>query len=123
MGGICFKELIIMLTLIEIKQLIRENKTHDFYNDWDWRKLSHEVIEENNNECYICKQNGKYSRAVLVHHVRHLKKYPELAYSRTYEEKNKEYMQLMPLCHNCHEQIHQRGIYAEPKGFTNQEKW
>lgn len=112
-----------MLTITEIQNLIRENKIHDFYNDWDWRKLSHEVIKENRNECYICKQSGKYRRAVLVHHVRHLKQYPELAYSRTYKENNKEHIQLMPLCHECHERLHKRGIYAEPKGFTNQEKW
>ena len=114
-----------MLTVNEIKKLILTGRTDLFYKDYTWRKLSQEVIAENNNECYQCKLMGKYTRAKLVHHVKHLKEYPELAYDRVYTDCEGVHMQLMPLCFNCHERIHERGLYVptRTKGFTNEEKW
>ena len=112
-----------MFTVIEIKKLIAAGQIRLFYRDYFWRRLALDVIEENHRECYQCKLMGKYTRARLVHHVKYLKEHPELAYSRTYTDKDGEHMQLMPLCHACHERIHERGLYIPPKGFTNEEKW
>lgn len=120
-GGICFS--MIMFNILQIKEMIKKNDLSAFYNDTYWRKLSHEIIKENNNECYICKQNKKYSRAVLVHHVNHLKKRPNLAYCKTYTDGTGEHIQLMPLCHDCHEMMHQRGMYKITQKFTNTERW
>lgn len=103
--------------------MIKSNDMSKFYNDRYWRNLSHTIIAEHNNECYICKQKKKYSRAVIVHHVSHLKKRPDLAYSRTFRDSDGEHIQLMPLCFDCHEAIHERGIYTKTKRFTNTERW
>ena len=112
-----------MYTADEIRQLIRNGCEENFYNDRYWRSLSQAVIAEHHGECVMCKYAKRLRPATLVHHVRHLKEYPELAYSRTYTAEGVEHMQLMPLCHDCHERIHERGIYALKNGYSNEEKW
>lgn len=113
-----------MLTTDQIRKLIAADDIAAFYNDKYWRRLSHNVIAENHNECQRCKASGRQTRAVLTHHVMRLRKHPELAYSRTYTDADgKEQVQLLPLCFDCHEKEHGRGIYAARKGFTNEEKW
>ncbi len=113
-----------MYTADQIRQLIAAGMVEEFYNDKFWRRLSKEIIDEHHGECLMCKAECKLTPATLVHHVQHLKAAPELAYSRTYTDSNgEEQMQLMPLCHDCHERIHKRGIYAPPRGYTNEEKW
>ena len=103
-----------MLTTDEIRSLIEADRTDVFYNSKPWRRLSRRIIRAAHGECQLCKELHKLSRATLVHHVKHLREHPELAY---------EPSNLMPLCHDCHERIHGRGIYQKPKGFTNEEKW
>ena len=106
-------------TAIQLKQLIRTGDLKDFYNSREWRRLSRSVIKEYHGECYRCRQNKRYTKAVLVHHVKPLRDFPELAYKRFYRGE----IQLMPLCHDCHEREHQRGIYAENQKFTTPELW
>ena len=72
-----------MFTVNQIKEMIRQNDMHAFYNDRGWRRISHEVMREQHNECQLCRQHGRYSRAKVVHHVCYLRKRPDLAYSRT----------------------------------------
>ena len=50
---------------------------------------------------------------------------PDLAYSRTYtDSEGREHKQLIALCQNCHEQIHNRTLnLSAKKKFTNEEKW
>ena len=103
-----------MFTSDEIRALIAENRTEVFYNSKPWRRLSHRIIKAAHGECHLCKREHRLTRAVLAHHIKHLREYPELAY---------EPSNLMPLCHDCHERIHGRGIYAGTKGYTNEEKW
>lgn len=112
-----------MFSAAQIVQLIKTDNLKQFYNDRYWRKLSHAIIAENHNECYLCKQQGKYKRAILVHHVRHLREHPELAYSCFFFDEDGKHIQLMPLCYNCHERIHERGIYVINHGFINDERW
>ena len=108
----------------EIRRLIAAGDLFDFYNDRYWRRLSRKIIREYHGECQMCKAAHRLTRATLVHHVMHLREHPELAYSRTYtDDAGAEQMQLMPLCHDCHERIDQRGIYAQTAGYTNDEKW
>lgn len=116
----------IMFTAQQIKRLISDNRLDRFYNDYYWRRLAHTVLTEQHNECQQCKARGKYTRATIVHHANYLRKRPDLAYSRTYIDSNgREQKQLIALCHDCHEQIHQRGAYKaqSAKKFTNEEKW
>lgn len=112
-----------VFSIQDLKKLILEGKVSKFYESRQWKQLSRQVIAEYHGECFLCRQQKKLTRAVLVHHVRPLREYPELAYSRTYRDKGGEYIQLMPLCFECHERIHRRGAYAKLAGYQNEEKW
>ena len=48
--------------------------------------------------CEMCKEQGRYVLATLVHHIK------PLSGGGTHEESN-----LMSLCVSCHERIHRRG--------------
>lgn len=101
-------------TTAEITAMIVRGDLSSFYNSRAWRHLSHDVIRKHNNECYLCRKIGKVSIAIITHHVQELKKRPDLAYSID---------NLIPLCFECHESIHQRGLYAVSKKFENPERW
>lgn len=101
-------------TAEQIKDLIESNALEKFYGSWDWRLLSIKKIRSGHNECTMCKKEHKLTQATVVHHIVPLKAAPELAY---------DWNNLMPLCHGCHERIHKRGAYAEPKGYQNPERW
>lgn len=103
-----------MYTAAQIKALIDAGDVSIFYHDYDWRCLSAQVIKEHHGECQMCRAEKRLTRATVCHHVKHLKAHPELAYDRE---------NLMPLCHDCHEKIHERGSYKKRQGFTNEEKW
>lgn len=107
-----------------IKKLIEENRVGEFYNSRGWRRLSHEVITEQNNECQHCKQRGKVKPATVAHHVKHLREYPELAYCRYYiDTDGTRCRQLVALCAACHEAEHKRGFAPKKEHFRNSEKW
>lgn len=112
-------------TVAEITAMIVAGDTSAFYNSRAWRQLSHSVISYYHNECQMCRKKGKTTQAVLVHHVNELKLRPDLAYSRKYiDDHGKTQLQLMPLCWECHERTHKRGVYAEVKNkFTTPERW
>ena len=117
---------IAMFTVEQIKKLIAEDRVADFYNDKYWRRLSHDIILENHNECEYCRKRGKYSPARLVHHVKHMKKFPHLAYSRYYTDENGvRHKQLVALCQQCHEAEHPERRWGKHNAnkFTNEERW
>lgn len=112
----------------EIVSMVISGDMRAFYNSREWRKLSKSVIKDAKGECLYCRRKGKVTAAVLTHHFNELKKRPDLAYSLTYvDEKGETRPQLIPLCYDCHEKAHKRGIYAEEKeekkGFWQEEKW
>lgn len=107
----------------EIQDLIFQGEISKFYKSKAWQRLARRVIADHHGECFLCREKKKLTRAVLVHHVRPVKQFPELAYSRTYLDTDGEHIQLMPLCFDCHERIHGRGRYAKPRGYENEEKW
>ena len=53
-----------MFTVQQIKHMINTDSLHTFYNSRSWRRLSHEVMRTQHNECQMCKAQGKYSKAV-----------------------------------------------------------
>ena len=114
-----------MYTTNQIIDLIKTGRTHDFYNSWAWRKLSKQIRKEQNYECQLCKAKGKYRPVKIVHHVKHLKKYPELAYSRYYYEGSTKYIQLMAVCNDCHEALHPEKFNNKinENKFMNVERW
>lgn len=96
-----------------ISRLIANDKLEEFYNSPLWRKLRKEVLEEYKYECQDCKAKGFYKKADTVHHQQYVRKHPRLALSKTYIFQGIVYVNLVPLCHDCHEKRH---------GYRQQEK-
>ena len=114
----------LFMTTEQIRQLIREHRTAEFYNDRKWRSLQQEVLHAQHYECQYCKTAGKYTRARYVHHVNHLKDHPELAYSREYiDGQGKRRKNLVACCFDCHEAQHPERFSHESKRFRNEERW
>ncbi len=111
-----------------IRQLIRGNKLYVFYKSNEWLELRSEVLRENHYECQHCLRHGKYTRAVMVHHVNEVRKRPDMALCKTYRDREgQEQKNLVPLCFACHEAEHDRfeKVRAEQgkEKFSNIERW
>ena len=89
-----------------VSKLIAEDRLHEFYVSRWWRRLRKEILEEYKHECQDCKAKGFYAKASHVHHQQYVRRHPRLALSRAYTFKGKEYINLVPLCHDCHEVRH-----------------
>jgi 5-methylcytosine-specific restriction endonuclease McrA len=105
-----------------INSLIDTNNLHAFYTSSEWLRLRAEVLDEYKHECQHCKAKGFYTKANTVHHVQYVKKHPELALSKTYIYMGKEYKNLIPLCHDCHEKAHGYRVNKNVKPLTV-ERW
>ena len=70
----------------------------------------------------MCKQRGFYQKANTVHHVQYVRNHPRLALSRAYTFQGIEHENLLPLCHNCHEEIHNHRVKIQ-KEYLTEEKW
>lgn len=91
---------------MDIQAVINENGTHYFYTSRTWKRKRNEILKADNYECQICKSKGKYSRAEIVHHIKHLDEYPELGLSETYIDDNgQEHRNLISVCRECHENV------------------
>ena len=101
---------------------IKKGNTGYFYTSRTWRKKRKEIINRDDRECQICKQNGRVTveieeEPLIVHHVKELKDYPELALVND---------NLLTVCNNCHETAcHPKrlGKYQERKRFISEERW
>lgn len=74
------------------------------------------MLEEQNNECQLCKSRGIYAEANTVHHIKHLKEYPWLALTKS---------NLMSVCRACHNELHpeKQKYKFKRKEPINEEKW
>lgn len=108
-----------------VQQLIDEDRLHEFYVSAAWLNLRDKVLAEYKRECQNCKRRGKYVKAIIVHHVKHLRDFPELALSKTYiDENGKEQMQLKPVCRECHEYVeHPERLRWNTKKPLTEERW
>ncbi len=92
-----------------------------FYKSAAWKRRRAEILKLDRNECQMCKAEGRYSRAVTVHHVHHLKDRPDLALSFRDEEGQRN---LVSLCKQCHNKVHPEKFrtytYKEP---LTPERW
>lgn len=111
-----------------IEHLISLNQLDRFYHSKYFKKVKKEVLSELHYECVKCKEKGKLTiiredkkRSGVVHHIKYVRDYPELALSKYYidEEGNKQ-RQLIILCNECHEIEHSRFAKNEP---LNVERW
>lgn len=112
-------------------KLIADGDVHPFYTSTEWRTVRAKVLEEHHHECYLCKLHGRLSTrgnstALVVHHVKPLKLYPKLALSPyIFDGSGNKIIQLMPLCHDCHEQIEGRKekFVKKPDNSKYPERW
>lgn len=98
-----------------IKWISAMQDVHKFYKSTAWKHKRKEILLRDNNECQMCKRAGKYSIAVVVHHIKHLKEYPAFALTDS---------NLISLCEQCHNIVHpEKQKKWEKKEALNEEKW
>ena len=103
--------------------MLNDDESKAFYESKEWRRLRKAVLIEDKYECLHCKQKGKYTRAVVCHHVNYLKLHPELAIEKYYKNDDGVVKRnLISLCHLCHEHIHEWIQKEKPKPLTI-ERW
>ena len=101
--------------------LIASGQEYRFYSWSCWLHTRAEVLKLDHYECQRCRAKVRYSRAVLVHHVKHLKDRPDLALSIWDGEER----QLVSVCKKCHEELHpesQRQFFSKESPVTA-ERW
>ena len=85
------------------------------YKDIRWLRKRKQMLKRDNNECQRCKHKGKFHKAECVHHIKHLKKYPNLALVDS---------NLISLCFICHNEEHPEKLHSKhKKQFINKERW
>lgn len=101
----------------EVKQWIAEGREDKVYKQRYWTDVIRPIVMKKcNNECQLCKRNGKHTKATIIHHIKELKMFPELAYAL---------WNLIAVCWECHEEEHERFKYRskEKKDDLNDERW
>ena len=96
---------------------IKSNQLMKFYKSKEWMSLRQKALKRDNNECQLCKADGKYHAAECVHHIKEVKLFPLLALTLS---------NLQSLCNKCHNKVHDRtGIHLREQGkkFQNEERW
>ena len=106
-------------TGIWVRDIVARSPHHwlAFYRSPAWRHKRKEILQSYHYECQRCKAHGKYSRATMVHHIKHLQDYPELALTDS---------NLMPLCFDCHKEMHpeqEQHWFKCKHSFTNEERF
>ena len=116
----------------------KEYKTKEqkakFYNSTAWKHMRNFIKERDNGECQECKRNGyvfiddgeikdngRKKIKLIVHHIKELEFYPELAL---------EVSNLELICVNCHNKEHDRyygygGFKSKwkPNKYAEDERW
>ena len=105
-----------------IEELLYQGKIDDFYKSKYWRKLRKEVLKEQKEKCQECLKLGKITKANTVHHVQFVDKHPELALSKFYAYKGKQYRNLICVCPDCHNKLHPEK-HKQKKELINEERW
>lgn len=91
-----------------------KNFDKNFYRTSAWGKKRAEVLERDNFECQLCKLAGRYSKATMVHHIKHYKDFPELALDSD---------NLISLCNACHEKQHPERNFKNENKSVHSERW
>lgn len=113
--------------LRQLQALLASGREAAFY-DWpEWDRTRAQVLALDHWECVMCRQRGRFSPAVLVHHVQHLRDRPELALSIWADGPDglRGQRQLVSLCKRCHEEQHPEALSS--RGAARQpvtvERW
>ena len=89
-----------------LTELIEKNELYKFYKSKEFRLLRAKVLEEAHHECYYCRQKGKVTRATIAHHCYYVREYKKHALSQYVIDEEGKHMNLVAVCHRCHEEIH-----------------
>lgn len=95
--------------------LIKNNDTLTFYSLSLWQKVREDVKIRDHYECQRCNYYKRLRTSIRsgdlhVHHICELEKFPQLALNLN---------NLITVCHECHNIIHDRFQPPEPKITTN----
>ena len=106
-----------------VRRLLSEGREIVWYNSAAWERTRQTVLQMDHCECQRCKVRGRYAKATIVHHVKHLRDRPDLALS-LYDPDTGE-RQLISVCKRCHEELHPESMrqYAPKKPPVTQERW
>ena len=89
-----------------------------FYDSYVWRKCRKKIMEEDNNECQICKAAGRHTPGELVHHIFHFDEYPQYGLCKYVTVDGKDVRNLVTVCKACHETVchptRGAGVYKSP---------
>ena len=115
--------------LDELRTLIDQDAETRFYFWTEWRGSSgregvrEKVLRLDHYECQRCKARGRYARAEIVHHVKHLRDRPDLALSIFDPDTGER--QLVSLCKACHEAEHPEALtrYEPTREPVTAERW
>lgn len=110
--------------LRQLQAMIVAGNSNGFYDWGEWERTRAAVLDLDNHECQICKARHRYRKAVLVHHVKHLKDRPDLALSVFDPDTGDR--QLVSLCRACHEDQHperRRGCFCSSRDPVTAERW
>lgn len=110
------------IRLAELVQLIATGQEDKFYSWPEWGHVRSDVLMLDRHECQRCKNvKHRYRKAVLVHHVKHLKDRPDLALSIWDGQER----QLISLCRGCHEEEHPERQWrkVQKREYVTQERW
>ena len=69
----------------------------DIHHTTKWRNKRKAILARDHYRCVECKKYGRLTEAVLVHHIKALEDYPELAFDSD---------NLVSLCYACHAAMH-----------------
>lgn len=108
--------------LNKLNTLIENGNADAFYSWKPWKHLRETVMKLDNYECQMCKAKGKYKRAEIVHHVKHVRDRPDLALSIWDGEER----QLVSVCKWCHEEEHPERMIQyqyKQKETLAEERW
>ena len=98
-----------------IIKYIKQGREDKFYKSYSWQKKRMEIIERDHRECQRCRELGSFSKGEVVHHIKHLKEFPELGMDND---------NLITLCFNCHNVVHpEKGFVDGIKKEIHGEKW
>lgn len=67
------------------------------YTSVRWRKKKAQILRRDGYMCRECRRYGRKREAKIVHHIKHVDEYPELAYVDS---------NLISLCEGCHNKAH-----------------
>lgn len=113
-----------MITTLQIQKWIAADDLYRFYTSRAWKRKRAEVMAAHHNECQDCKSKGRYTPAVIVHHEKHVREYPQYAMDAYVIADGQRQRQLTPLCEACHDRRHpERLKQYKQREFISVERW